>query len=1087
MRPLIAFGVRQHVLMNLLFVGLILASLVAIRDIPVDRYPNLPFGEAHCVVRYPGADASEVERLVTQKLEDALRGMESVEYVRATSVPGQSELFVKFDDDTDYARLYDEARLRLLAVQNQLPTVDGKQLGMHLAKLDTDAWLPVMQVCLVAKDPAKPLAARQLDLLAKDLRDRLEQLPGVKRIDIIGERREQFVVELDQAALQRHRVTYGEVANALAQAGGAPPAGTIDTAQGERLFRVDARYRTRADVMAVLVRRVGDGAQITVGDLCRQEASGERALDEGVLISVNGQESVLCKVLKDKTANAISVKDAVVAAGAAFTADHQADGVSLVYTVDSAVRIHDYLGVLGSNLFWGLVLVTIALLGFLTWRSALLTISGVVFAILASFLYFWLTGASLNELTVVGLVLVLGMLVGDAIVVVDNIQRHLEEGQPITTAAIDGTAEVFWPVVNSALTTIASFLPLLLMTGSVGDFFGLMPIAVTVALVASLIECMLILPLHAVTAEKLLGPEKVIARSESGTAGYLQRPGVVGWLARRYDRALRWNLVHPWSCIGLVGVMFLLTMGILTQSLYANAWGQRPILRMAFFPNDASILNVAVRLPGDATLSSTSRVLRDIEQNLMELGPGRIDNATGFAGMLMDSYYKPVWSHSYGFIFIELPPLDRRTADANVILEEVRKRLESTFEKNGIDLEITQQMDGPPIGMPVTIRVAGRDTVSVEKLSHDLKDFLHNQSTDRLKGMIDLNDDSSRRLRQVSFHPHWDRLANHGIAQRTALDFIAGAVDGAYVGEFRRSDEDIPVRVRLGRDLLDDPARLLQLPIVDEPGGRQVTVGDVASVETGWTAAALVRRDYQRAVTITGNFTADAALSPTDVTSAVQDWYGERQGQYPGASLAFGGEAESTAKSYRSLAQAFALSVFLIFLLLATQFRSYTQPLIILSNVVFAFIGVFLVLGIVGICLLAFPEGVVRPERGMFTVQSFIAIVGLTGVVVNDAIVLVDFINTRRREGLPLIEALMTAGHQRMRAILLTSITTIAGLLTMALGIPEFSIAWSPLATCFIAGLMASTFLTLLVVPVLYLLLDRLTPTRWRSVESENP
>ena len=1085
MRPLIAFGVRQHVLMNLLYVGLILASLVAMRDIPVDRYPNLPFGEVHCVVRYPGADASEVERLVTQKLEDALRGMESVEYVRATSVPGQAEMFVKFDDDTDYDRLYDQARIRLLAVQNQLPTVDGKQLGMYLNKMDTDAWLPVMQVCLVAKDPLKPLATRQQDLLVKDLRDRLELLPGVKRIDIVGERREQFVIELDPAALERHRVTYGEVATALMQAGAAPPAGTIDTAQGERLFRVDARYRTRADVMDVLVRRVGDGAGVTVGDLCRQDASGERALDEGVLISVNGQDSVLCKVLKEKTANAITVKEAVVAASAQFTTEHQADGVSLIYTVDSAVRIQDYLGVLGSNLFWGLVLVTIALLCFLTWRSALLTISGVVFAIFASFLYFWLTGASLNELTVVGLVLVSGMLVGDAIVVVDNIQRHLEEGKSITAAAIDGTVEVFWPVVNSALTTVASFLPLLLMTGSVGDFFGLMPVAVTVALVASLIECMLMLPLHAVTAEKLLGPEKIVARSDSGTAGYLQRPGVVGWLARRYDRALRWNLAHPWSCIGLVAVMFLFTIGILVQSHFANAWGQRPILRMAFFPNDASILNVAVRRPGDATLSSTSAFMRDIEREVMALGSGKIDNATGFAGMLMDSYYKPVWSHSYGFIFIELPPLNRRTANANVILEEIRTRLESCFEKDGVDLEVTQQRDGPPIGLPVTIRVAGREPTAVEKLAHDLKQYLQEQSTQRLKGLIDLNDDSSRRIRQVSFHPHWDRLANHGIAQRTALDFIAGAVDGAYVGEFRRSDEDIPVRVRLGRDLLDDPTRLLQLPIVDEPGGRQVTVGDVASVDTGWTAAALVRRDYQRSVTITGNFTADAVLSPTDVTRAVQEWYAERQSHYPGVALAFGGEAESTSKSYRSLAQAFALSVFLIFLLLATQFRSYTQPLIILSNVVFAFIGVFLVLGVVGICLLALPEGMVRPERGMFTVQSFIAIVGLTGVVVNDAIVLVDFINTRRREGLPLIEALLTAGHQRMRAILLTSITTIAGLLTMALGIPEFSIAWSPLATCFIAGLTASTFLTLLIVPVLYLLLDRYTPARWRGQDQE--
>jgi HAE1 family hydrophobic/amphiphilic exporter-1 len=821
MRPLIAFGIRQHVLMNLLYVGLVLASLVAIRDIPVDRYPNLPFGEVHCVVRYPGADASEVERLVTQKLEDSLRGMESIEYVRATSIPGQAELFVKFDDDTDYERLYDQARLRLLTVQNQLPTVDGKQLGMYLNKLDTDAWLPVLQVCLVAKDPAKPLASRQLDLLVKDLRDRLELLPGVKRIEVVGERREQFVVELDQTALERHRVTYGEVANALAQAGVAPPAGTIDTAQGERLFRVDARYRTRQDVMDVLVRRVGDGARITIGDLCRQEASGERAIDEGVLISVNGQESVLCKVLKDRTANAITVKEAVFAAGATFVADHARDGIDLIYTVDSAVRINDYLGVLGSNLFWGVVLVAIALLCFLTWRSALLTISGVVFAILASFLYFWLTGASLNELTVVGLVLVSGMLVGDAIVVVDNIQRHLEEGKSITAAAIDGTTEVFWPVVNSVLTTIASFLPLLLMTGSVGDFFGLLPVAVTVALVASLIECMFMLPLHAVTAERWLGREKVVARSESGTAGYLQRPGLVGWLARRYDVALRWNLAHPWSVIGMVGVMLLLTVGILAQSLMANAWGQRPILRMAFFPNDASILNIAVRLPGDATLGGSRqdrqchRFRRHADGCLLQAG---VEPRLRFH---LHRAAAAGAAHRRG----QCHPGRGAHATGSEVREERRR-----------------SGDHHPDG-----RTAGRSSRDDPRrgtrwrrgrtLAHDLKVHLNDLARERLKGLIDLNDDSSRQVRQVSFHPHWDRLANHGVPQRTALDFIAGAIDGAYVGEYRRSDEDIPVRVRLGRDLLDDPARLLQLPIIDEPGGRQVTVGDVASVDAGWTPA----------------------------------------------------------------------------------------------------------------------------------------------------------------------------------------------------------------------------------------------------------
>jgi multidrug efflux pump subunit AcrB len=1079
MRSLIEFGLRQHVLMNLLFIGLILMSTVVLRDIPIDRFPNLPFGEAHVLVRYPGATAGEVERLVTQKLEDALRGMDQLEYVRTTTTPGQSELFLKFDDDTDYDHLYDQARLRLLAVQNQMPVVNGKSLFMRMDKLEADAWLPVVQLSLIASNSARPLADRQLFLLAKDLRDRLETIPGVKRISIEGNRPEQFMVELDQTLLERHRVTYGEVVQALADAGVAPPAGTVDTIQGERLFRVDARYRSRDDVMSVLVRRDGEGSLLTVGELCRQSFSGEQAIEQGLMITSNGHRALMCKVLKDSRASTIKVKNQVVAIANQFLAEHKDAGLELIYSADSAVRIADFIGVLVGNLIGGIILVTIALLCFLTWRTALLTLSGVVFAVMVALLYFWITGNSLNELTVVGLVLVSGMLVGDAIVVVDNIQRHLEEGKSISDAVVGGTEEVFWPVVNAALTTIASFLPLLMMTGLVGDFFSLLPIAVSVALIGSLFECMLMLPLHAVTLDRLLGPEKKTGQRIDGSEGYLLRRGIVGLLARFYDRVLRWNLRHPFQVMMYVALMFLLTAAVLIQSRFAPEWGQRPILKLAFFPNDASILNVAVRMPPQATQEQTSAMLVAIEKTLIDMGPGKIANANGLAGMIMDSYYKPVWGHQYGFIFIELPSLDKRTADSTAILTEVRSTLEERFERDGVALEINQQSDGPPVGLPVTIRVSGRNTQSVEALARDLKPYLQElANAARLKGLIDLNDDASRRIQQISFTPHWQALSQYHLGQRQVMDFIAGAVDGAYVGEFRLSDEDIPLRVRLDRRLLDDPSYLLQVPIINEANGRQVHVGDVARIEAELAPASLVRRDFQRTITITGNFVADSPLAPSHVSDVATAWVKEHAHLYPGASIAFGGEAESTSKSYASLVQALLLAIFIIYLLLATQFRSYSQPLLILSNVIFAFIGVFLVLGLFGIGLMALPEGLIRPERGVFTVQSFIAIVGLTGVVVNDAIVLIDFINRRRTEGLSLHEALVTAGHQRMRAILLTSITTIAGLTTMAIGIPEFSIAWSPLATCFIAGLMMSTVMTLLVVPVMYLLLERLKGNR---------
>ncbi len=1078
MRSLVRFGLRQTVLMNVVFVAtVIFAAIWALPRLPVDRYPNFNFGEATITVRWPGASPQDVERLVVKVLEDAIRGMDDLEYVRSAAIAGQGEINVKFIDDTAYEKLYEELRLRVLAAQNRLPSANGKPLTPIFALVETDQWLPVLQVSVVP-DGATPVARRQLTLLSKELQTRLEGLPGVKRVDLWGDESEQFVVGLDPVALRRHGVSPGEVVAALQSSGISLPGGVLGTAAGERPLRIDGRFQDREAILAVAVRRDGNGGLLRVADLIDAQATGPVSFDGGTRITLDGRDAVACKVLKDPTADARAVKALVEEALGAFRTAHPDGGFRTVISLDSTIPISDSISVLGSNLLQGFALVLIVLTAILGLRAASLSLSGMIFAFLGTLIYFKLTGSSLNELSLLGFVIVVGILVDDAVVVLDNIMRHREEGKPLDRALIDGATEVFWPVVASVATTMASFLPLLMMTGVVGQFFSLVPTAVVVALGLSLIESLLMLPGHVQALDRVLGPPRIRQRSsEEAVLGYLKERSLVGTLARRYDGLLTWGLRRPWTSVTLTGVLFLLAIGVLAQSAAAPFIGMRPLLKLEFFPSDASIVEARVTMPVGSTLAQTDATVREISAYVAAKGPGQSAAVQGIAGLTVDSTYKPQWGSQYGMLQIEVAGRETRTFDDPAAwIEGLRKELTDRFQKDGVRLTVQAGQGGPPTGLPVNVRLAGLDDPMVRRAARDLAAWMEGAATDPqhpLRGVVDVAVTGDRRGPILSFQPDRDRLARLGIGEPEAAAFAASLVEGSYTGDLRRSDDDIPVTVRLSRPAMAaDLAVADAVPLRSLPDGQVVRLADVGRLTLTEEPTELIRRDFVRTLTVTALLAADSPINAFQANSIVQRWVAERQASYPGVVLGFGGEAESTGRTYASLGLAFAVSLFAIYTILAMQFRNYVQPLLIMSSIVFSITGVVLVMGVFG-ALVQAGGGLVRAERALFTVNSFIAIVALTGMVVNNAIILIDFINNRRAEGRALLEVLRESGHLRLRAVLLTTTTTIAGFLPTAIGIPEFNLTWSPMATAFVAGLMLSTLLTLLVVPVLYLLMER--------------
>ena len=1119
MKSFLGFFLKQSIALNVIFIAMVIfGAFIASSLVPIEQYPNINMGKFTIRTPYPGATAENVERLVTEKVEEQIRDMEGVDYVRSTSLNGMSEIIVQMEDNVDNLALYDELRIRVLGAQNQLPIFNGEPLTPTFFINDVDEWAPVMQINLMHNEESPQLDKRPLTLLAKELRTRLEQVEGVKKVQLLGIEDQQYEVVLDPAKLERHGLTLEHVRSAMTQAGQFVPGGSIDQGHTEISIVLDDIAYDSSAIGNIVVRSDGEGNHITVAMLMNWQRSGFQKIKSGFLSNYNGQDATICKVLKKPMANAADVKDCCIVVADKFIEAHKEDNINYSINLDSTIIINDSLQVLNNSLFAACILVILSLFWFLSdasrnrilvgttlgiasglciffvnstliqsivigvftlfifahSRAAVLTVNGIVFSFLGSLILFYLFGYSINEVSLLGFVLTIGIIVDDAIIVLENIRRHRELGKPIRQAAIDGTAEVFWPVISATLTTMAAFLPMLMMSGSTGQFFALVPIAVSFALFISLIECLVLLPLHVVDLSSLLGDEPL---PQHDASEFTSRPGALGILHRLYDAIIKWNLQHRFLCVLGIGFAFLMAMGLMVISNpdVAKKIGINPPLRIMFFPGDSSTMWVHMRLPANNSLEQTDIEARRIAKFLLAKGDSIVDNVTCVSGLTFDASYNSVPGKNFSFIIVELASRDKRSfSNANTQIDLLREDLEALFQGTGIDLVVEPKKDGPPTGAPVSIRISGINEDSVARLADDLLTWMKSETHDggKFDGIIDLQ--HNRELFQDRYRFNFDdqALANFRLNPIQAQQHVAALFDGAYVGDIRRSDDDVPIRIKVDTINNNDPTTLLQLPIINEQNRRVIRFHDIGSIQHESVPSSLVRINFERSISITGNLeqNAGAIYSP----QLVQDWYRANQQHYPGANIAFSGEAESTSRSYASLWISFGIAIILIYGILASQFNSYLQPLIIMSNIMFAFIGVVFVMALFGVGANLLGPNIIRPERAWFTVQCFMAVIGLAGLVINDAIVLIDFINQRRAEGMPVDQALITAGHQRMRPILMTTITTITGLLPMAIGIPEFSIRWSPFATAFIAGISVSTAMTLVMMPTLYSVVESL-------------
>jgi HAE1 family hydrophobic/amphiphilic exporter-1 len=872
-------------------------------------------------------------------------------------------------------------------------------------------------------------------------------------------------VALSPEKLRKYGISFYDVAHAIEAANTKIPSGLFKKSDTEYMMDTGRRFSSQSAVLDAVVRKDGDGSFIRVGDLTVYAGLSSR--DPDTMASVNGLGTIQLIVKKLRDGDSSDIANAVRQTADEFERVHENDGVSIFYTMDSTFEIDDSIKVLGGNMLMGIVLVVVVLWLTLGFRNAMLASVGIPFSILFAVLMNSIFGYSINTITIFSFVLISGIIVDDSVIIVENIYRHLQNGKDLAKAVRDGTAEIFMPVVSSALTTIVAFAPMFIMTGSTGDFFAFVPLTVIFALSASLFEALIILPVHYFE----WGPKKVLLESEETHAHV--SGGVFGFFWGVYERIVHVLLNNPVKTMVVMTGVFWAAVAILMLS----AAGIVPLIKVKFFPESYYRYHVTFELPTGTPIETTDEVVRSFSKYIMDKGDKEAVSAAGYAGFFEDMDYVRHRGHYYGSIIVTLPNVKdqefKGVPDNDVVLylDHLRKDFEQLALQNedkwGVRpvVNVFGENTGPPVGKDVNIRVTAPDVHTAEMVALDVQDFLKkNKETSVL---VELQDNRAKRQNALKITAVDSKVREYGLDSAYVTAFAAGALNGTYSGKYRSLDEELDIRVKLAKksdsynssdEGIESPEDILIMP-VSEDAVRPIVLGDVIDMEYKGEPNVLRRYNGKPAVTVTANIPKGAKISASRVQNLVKTSFADISDRYPGVVIAFGGEFEETQRAFRSLFLAFIIAVLGIYMILAAQFNDYFQPVLILSAIAFAIIGV-----VYGLFL----------TRSTFTIQSFIAVVGLAGVAVNDSLILIDFMNVRRREGMGLREAVMSACSQRMRPVLITTVTTVLGLLPMAVGFPNKSLEWSSMAMAFSSGLASATLLTLLIIPAEYELLERI-------------
>ncbi|MCY3739748.1 MAG: efflux RND transporter permease subunit, partial [Candidatus Poribacteria bacterium] len=824
------------------------------------------------------------------------------------------------------------------------------------------------------------------------------------------------------------------------------PAGTMELGNTEFMVRTMGEFSNPDTIGETIIAVQPTGTPLRLSDVATVLDTYEEAR---TLSRISGKPSISLSVQKKTEGNTI----ALVAVLRELVEKRKIDlpeGAELTAVNDYSVILKERLGILETNAIFGLILVVLMLLLFIGWRNAVFAALGIPVAFMATFWFMSVAGYTLSGVSLFGLILVVGIVVDDAIVVIENIYRHLETGESPKVAAIRGAQEVGWPVIAASLTTICAFGPLMFMSGVSGQFMRIVPIMAILVLIASLFEVFVILPAHVSEWGKAKLPEgrsrfdPIRRRSQSAFTLSARITGFFVWFAtffdlirNRYVRILKVTIRYRYAFVGSV-----LLIGLIA------CVGAFLVLDKELFPGeDFPQFYVKAEMPPSYGMQETTAVIAQIEAAAKTLPSSEVAAIvsnigihTPTSGLLEGVTY----GSNFGEVIIELTPKRQRTRGVDEIIASMRKE---TATVSGIEqLNYITQEGGPPQGQDVEVKVKGPRFEQLTALAEVLKTTLT-----QMDGVYDIRDDFRTGKSELRIYLKPEKAYQYGLTTFQIAQTVRTAIEGAKATTYREADEAIDVVVKYEEDSLKNIAELNNL-LIATPTGAIVPLKDVADITEEKGYSDIRRFDGERAITVSASVDRQKT-TPFKVNQALISTFANVETLYPGYQLDFRGLFDEIRDSFAELWKLFIVGLLLIYVVLGAQFKSFIQPIIIMFAVPFGMIGAMF-----GLLL----------SNATLSMVAMFGIVALSGIVVNDSIVLIDFINKYRERGYNKWYAILKGGSIRLRPIILTSLTTIFGLIPMAVGLGGKSPIWMPMAYTIIFGLSFATTMTLFVMPALY-------------------
>ena len=1015
--------IRNHPLANVVFALVIGLGVLGYLAMPREQDPEINFNWVSIVTVLPGASAEDVEKLVTGPLEDSLKNLADLRFVTSTSRESVSSILVRFRElnAVTFDKRVTDLRREIQAKANRELPRDAEP--PEVIEITTSNGFPTAQLLLLgqADDETLRYAAYQI-------KDDLERIAGVDQVVASGLRKPELRVEFDAGRLASRSLTAADVADAVAAWFRDTSAGTARTEGVEWIVRVvgadaDPDFLARIPVP----RRDQAAPGVTLDAVARVTRSGARATQ---LASSDGRPAISLAVNKKSYTNTLDLVERLRAYIDTRNPALAAQGLQLVLTDDQTVPTTDAIRVMQNNALVGLLLVIAVCWAFLGTRIALLVGIGIPFSLAGTFALLYALGYTLNISVLLGVVIALGMLVDDAVVVVEAIYYRVQRGTQALAASLEALREVFAPVTSSVLTTLAAFLPLMLLPGIVGKFMFVIPFVVTVALLISLVQAFWMLPTH--VAALRFRPSTSRTQKLRDRFNAKIRVG--------YSRALIAVMRHRvWFGIGCV-----LLLGAAAGAFAAG------MVRVQFFAFDPiRIFYVNVDLPQGTPAEETLRAVEAVERAVRSrLRDGEVRAVVANAGVKFTET-EPLYGPAYGQLVVSLLPRADDGREVQEIVEGMRAEIEALPGPGRKSFTVLS--GGPPTAKPISVKVRGEDYAELRRAVDALRAVVRD-----IPGVRDIVDDDQPGRAELRLSLDREAVVRSGLDAATVARLVRLQVDGEIVQTVRDRGEKVEVRIAGIERPAADVAALLNEPLA-LPGGGVTTLGALVRMESTTSKGNIKRYNFRRTITLEANL--DKAQTDTVAANRriVEAW--ERLApQFPGVGLDFTGELDDIQESLDAMGMLFLLGVGLIYLILATQFRSYFQPLLILVTVPLAFAGV--------------TAGLVITDNPL-SLYTMYGVVALTGIAVNSAIVLIDAANDRLARGMSVLHAILYAARRRVIPVLITATTTIAGLFSLAAGLGGRSLLWGPVASAIVWGLAISTLLTLFIVPVLYAVVMR--------------